>query len=290
MKRLFVPIICSYLALFSCAGQKNIEPALADSELSAELTVLKLDYKAMDLNRVKVEARLELLNNGNIDISKAELSFVCTYLYEGLPGILHKGSINLLENAPLKPGLVSGEAKHFDLSFELPLPSANEALLPVIIDAELSCIAIDSKEFSKSIKLPLDITRIQAPILQVKQILIIKDELINTKLSLGLNIKNPNAFPVSLQAIDYKLYGEDRYWASGSIKEEILVPPFVSTETKLFLTMNFGDMNRSLLDKVVQQASVRYRLEGIAKIETGHSFLSEFLLPFDLSGKTEVIK
>ena len=54
--------------------------------------------------------------------------------------------------------------------------------------------------------------------------------------------------------------------------------------------MNFTDMDRRLLDRVIHLATVSYRLGGIARIDTGLDFLPSFELPFDLSGSTAVLR
>jgi hypothetical protein len=54
--------------------------------------------------------------------------------------------------------------------------------------------------------------------------------------------------------------------------------------------MNFTDMDRRLLDRVIRLAAVSYRLTGKARIDTGLGFLPRFELPFELGGTTAVLR
>ncbi len=114
--------------------------------------------------------------------------------------------------------------------------------------------------------------------------------MINTRLRVDLAIHNPNAFAMSFATLEYRLYGEGRYWAEGSQPQPFDVPAEGTATASLFLTMNFTDMGRSLLDQVIRLATVNYRFAGAARIDTGLDFLPQFVLPFDMAGRAEVTR
>jgi len=128
------------------------------------------------------------------------------------------------------------------------------------------------------------------PVLEIRSIRILKDELINTKLGVDLSVHNPNVFPLSFASLEYRLYGEGQYWAGDTLAKKFEVPAGQSAEAGLYMTMNFTDMDRRLLDRVIRLAAISYRLGGMALIDTGLDFLPRFELPFDLSGRTEVLR
>ena len=113
-------------------------------------------------------------------------------------------------------------------------------------------------------------------------------ELINTRLKVKLRIENPNPFPVSLSSFKYELYGEGRFWADGTEKNVFTVPASDFTEKELFLVMNFIDMRRDLLDKVIEMKSVAYRFTGTVEINAENMpLLSK---RFNMEGESEVIR
>jgi LEA14-like dessication related protein len=131
--------------------------------------------------------------------------------------------------------------------------------------------------------------RIREPEFTITGIEIMKAELINTRLKVGLRIDNPNLFPLTLTSLSYELYGQGRFWAEGEETEILLVPPGASAEKELRLVMNFIDMDRSLLDRIIARGQVPYRFTGEAEAATGLDFLPRFRTAFDRSGTAEVV-
>ena len=135
---------------------------------------------------------------------------------------------------------------------------------------------------------PPDDPRIQEPDFSISSIKILQAELINTRLNVKVRIENPNPFPVSLSSFTYELYGEGRFWAEGTERNVFTVPASDFVEKDLFLVMNFIDMKRDLLDKVIAMESVEYRFDGIVQINAADMPL--LTKSFSLEGKSEVIR
>ncbi|MDR3162055.1 MAG: LEA type 2 family protein [Spirochaetaceae bacterium] len=131
--------------------------------------------------------------------------------------------------------------------------------------------------------------RIREPEFSITCIEIMKAELINTRLKVDLRIDNPNGFPLTLSSLSYELYGQGRLWAEGTETDILLLPPEASAEKELRLVMNFIDMDRRLLDRVIAQGLVPYRFTGEAEAATGLDFLPRFRTAFDQSGVAEVV-
>jgi LEA14-like dessication related protein len=132
--------------------------------------------------------------------------------------------------------------------------------------------------------------RIREPQFTITSIAIMQAELINTRFKVSLRIDNPNMFPVSLSAMGYELYGEGRFWADGKEKEVLFIPARGSSETSLFLLMNFINMKRQLLDDIIAMRLVRYRFTGDVEVGTGVSWLPSFHMGFDRTGNSVVLK
>jgi LEA14-like dessication related protein len=135
-----------------------------------------------------------------------------------------------------------------------------------------------------------DIKQVEAPVFTIASITILQADLINTRLKLTLNIDNPNAVPITLSTFRYELYGNGRFWASGTIKDFSVIPAQSSSEVSFEFEMNFINMRRQLLDDVIALRQVHYRVAGSVDVETGVSQIPDFRMNFDYSGNSEVIK
>jgi LEA14-like dessication related protein len=128
------------------------------------------------------------------------------------------------------------------------------------------------------------------PEFSITEIAILKAELINTRFRVKMEINNPNPFPIELSAFRYRLYGNDLLWAEGTERNLFVVPAESSIEARLFLLMNFIDMNRNILDQVIHLVDVNYRFAGEVQVRAGHLELPGFHTAFDLSGYSKVLE
>lgn len=272
-------ILALLLALLSaCATSVPVpEPAI-----KPELGIEALELTALDLDTVSAQLALQLINAGDTALALSTVYVTASSGDFDIAEPLHMDLDGL--------SLVPGAATSIKLDLSLSVPQGQEPLVPLSINATIVFASAERGEESLSIARLCDVPRILPPRLRIASIRILKDELINTKLRVDLEVHNPNAFPVSFCSLDYRLYGESRYWASDSIARPFEVLPMETTMARLYMTMNFTDMSRQLLDQVIRLATVRYRLVGQGSIDTGLEFLPQFVLPFDMSGQTEVLR
>jgi LEA14-like dessication related protein len=129
---------------------------------------------------------------------------------------------------------------------------------------------------------------IREPRFRIYSVKIERDLLVTTQLALGLEISNPNAFPLVFRSFDYDFYGEGKIWADGASDDAASIPARGSLRRSLRFTMNFADMDRRLFDLVAKLKVVRYRLAGQAGMATGLDFLPAFVTTFDDEGSCAV--
>jgi len=129
---------------------------------------------------------------------------------------------------------------------------------------------------------------IQEPSFSITSIKIQQAELVNTRLKVKLRIDNLNPFPVTLSSFKYELYGDGRFWAGGTEKNVFTVPASSYSEKDLFLVMNFIDMKRDLLDRIIAMESVAYRFAGSVEINAEDKPV--LTQTFNLEGESEVIQ
>ncbi len=132
--------------------------------------------------------------------------------------------------------------------------------------------------------------RVRKPDFIITTIKIMQAELINTRLKVSLQIDNPNHFPVELTSFNYELYGDGRFWSEGEEKNILKIPAKESAGIDVFLTMNFTNMRRNVLNQVIAMTEVRYRFKGNADVETGTEHLPRFTMDFEQEGYSEVLR
>jgi LEA14-like dessication related protein len=126
------------------------------------------------------------------------------------------------------------------------------------------------------------------PEFSISSIVILQAELINTRFKVRVRVDNPNSFPLELSEFSYELYGAGRYWAEGKETDPLEIPPEGHAEKDLFLLMNFINMKRDVLDRIVALKTVDYRFSGSVAVRGGGDSLQRFTMRFDRSGKSPV--
>lgn len=273
--RTALPAALAALALLaSCATEEPAPPP------SVELSVLSVAVSAVDLDSARVALEFSVANSGTSVVTLSSLIVAADSAGVTLasPPLIDLGS------ARLEPGA----ATTIPLAFDVDAPAGDAPTVPLRLTARLEYASAAGGTDATTIERACGFPRILPPVMRISSIRILKDELINTKLGVDLVVENPNAFPLSFAELEYRLYGEGRYWASGSLAKAFVVPAGESASASLYLTMNFTDMSRSLLDQVIKLATVRYRLVGAGRIDTGLEFLPRFVQPFDMAGETGV--
>ena len=129
---------------------------------------------------------------------------------------------------------------------------------------------------------------VREPEFRIVSIRIERDLLVTTNLKLELEIDNPNAFPVRLEVLDWKLAGEGRFWAGGRSADALDVAAGSSAKRDIAFEMNFSDMDRRLFDLVAKLRVVRYGFSGKAAIASGLVGMPPFETVFDVQGSCAV--
>jgi len=128
------------------------------------------------------------------------------------------------------------------------------------------------------------------PEFDVTSIYVIQADIVVTEFEAVIRIQNPNDFALELSSINYELYGNNRFWASGTANNLFEIPANSSGETRFSFTMNFIDMSRPLLDDVIAMRQVNYRFKGKAEVRPDIPNVSVFTAEFDCFGLSEVKK
>ena len=167
------------------------------------------------------------------------------------------------------------------------------ALVLLLLTAVSACKSAPAPPIEEEVLiLPVpveDAVEVRELVFAITSIAILRGDLVNTRFKVGLRIGNPNPFPVDLSALHYRLYGNGRRWADGADRDIINVAGNSTFQGDFFLTMNFIDMDRSLLDQIIRLEDVHYRFTGNAMLDTGLDSISPFSTSFDISGYSVVL-
>jgi LEA14-like dessication related protein len=191
-----------------------------------------------------------------------------------------------------------------DLPFNSPVPLvlnmdisalAAKGLAPkddyaVTLNAELDVLSGQALPDKITLRETASFPGVREPDFTITSIAILKAELINTRFRVGMRIDNPNPFPLELANFVYELYGNGRLWAEATEKKVFMVEGKSSMQGDLFLIMNFINMERRLLDQIINLVDVNYRFTGEAQVSTGIDYFPKFNTGFNLSGYSKVLE
>ena len=285
----FIPILYTFLALsffFSTCKSKPVPQIPETAPLSLpSASLIFTDVEAKDPTHLILSFKLEtkipsaLLSQGkieswrvNIDGQNASYAFNLDYPQ----GNFVNSSIPLKLNMDIDSLAEKGLAPKDDYSITL------------ITEIGFTSDSAESVKFDVSGI--AEFPGVQAPEFLITSIAIIKAELVNTRFRVGMKIDNPNPYPVELSTFSYKLYGNGMFWADGLEKNIIRISGNSSVSGNLFMMMNFIDMDRNLLNQIINLVNVNYRFTGEAQVSTGVEYLPVFSTDFNLSGYSVVLE
>jgi len=131
---------------------------------------------------------------------------------------------------------------------------------------------------------------VREPTVRIVSLRIERYDLIETKLSLTVDVSNPNLFPVTFESMQYEFSAEDRVWGDGTVHLPQPIGPVQTGAVQIPLRLNFIDMGRRVLDLVASLGTVSYHLTGHATVRTPTDLIPEFLMEFDHQGRIKVQK
>ncbi len=289
-----LPAALIFLGLtFSCSSTEALltkpENTEAESILIPELTLKFENIEAENPETLYLDFNLDVYNTRTHD----------AYLLFQNPSLLINGnladeslfSIGIPENALL----TQQERKHFPLRLTFHASAYEKIYQHDFDEYELSltiplCFLFHDTVINTNGNAAAVFPRVRKPNFTITAIKIMQADLINTRLRVSLALDNPNHFPVELTSFHYELYGDGRFWAAGEEKNILRIPAKETAGIDLFLTMNFTNMRRNILDQIIAMTEVRYQFKGKAEINTGTEHIPRFVTQFEQTGHSEVTR
>jgi len=100
-------------------------------------------------------------------------------------------------------------------------------------------------------------------------------------LQLGLDVRNPNRFDLTIASLEYTVYLNQEKIGNGVLAREVLIPKMTTTRVRVPVEAQFLDWNKCL-KTVMTARGMPYQIEGKAMVKTLFGHL-EF--PFSKSGQ-----
>jgi LEA14-like dessication related protein len=293
--RFVVPLV---IICLGCTSQPS--PTLPEQTPAATLEFERIAADADNVNQLTLHYRISAENPRtvplDIEIRGWKLALNERELDDTAAALTLDGAG--ISGARISAAAQAGITKTIVLELDLQaLPALPEQLDSVDGHEYLAKIGLDLAYHYRgddprtgTVRAETSFPRIREPEFTITSIAILQAELINTRFKVNLQIDNPNVFPLELSSFKYELYGAGRFWAGGREQDVLRIPALDSAERELFITMNFIDMKRQLLDEIIAMRQVGYRFTGETEVGTGISWLPRFHMSFDHSGNSKVLR
>jgi len=131
---------------------------------------------------------------------------------------------------------------------------------------------------------------IKLPSISLKSIKLKDLNLLNAKMELALEITNPNVMGLLMQKFNYNLEVNNAEWLSGENTEPLKIGKKGASIVKLPFKLNFLEVGSTVYSLLSGSNELSYRLKGTADLESDLKLLGGFALPFDHTGKFNLIK
>jgi LEA14-like dessication related protein len=264
---------------------------------SAPFLLLEFDHiEAKAVDNVTLHYWLKAENTHSLPLNLELRNWKC--LLNGIPLDAVSAALSQPEAAAgMNMRLDAGDSGRKALVLKLNLQAVPENFGTMPEDEYLADLILrmnahygNNQPFGTQVSAVTAFPRIRKPEFTIGSIAILQADLVNIRFKVRLRIDNPNVFPLSLSSLDYKVFGDDRFWAGGNEQDVLFIPGVSFAETSLTLSMNFIDMHRQLLDEIIAMEKVRYRFTGAVEVATGVSWLPVFRMEFDRRGDSAVLK
>ncbi len=103
-------------------------------------------------------------------------------------------------------------------------------------------------------------------------------------ITLGLQVKNPNAFSVEMSKLDYRLNIGDEEWVRTRLDHAATLAAKGVSEMEIPVQVNFFDMGGMIFKALKEKKPLEYQLQGDMVLETELPFLNNVEVPFDQVG------
>jgi LEA14-like dessication related protein len=134
------------------------------------------------------------------------------------------------------------------------------------------------------------IPTVQLPSLRIAGLKVNNLSFSGADLELRMRLRNPNAFGLSLRALDYDFLIDGNRWARGISRRTMSVPRNGTGTIAIPISLDFRQMGGTLYAVLSGDEELNYNLSGVLDLGTTLPLLTHAQLPIDKSGYLEILK
>ena len=109
-------------------------------------------------------------------------------------------------------------------------------------------------------------------------------------LMLEVKFKNPNSFSMLIDQMNYNFQVNGNKWMSGKANQKTSTNQNGESIIQIPVSLDFLQMGSSLFQLISGGKNLNYNLTGNLDIKNSHPLLKNLSLPFDQTGKFDILK
>lgn len=133
-----------------------------------------------------------------------------------------------------------------------------------------------------------DIPTVKLPDLDVEGLKVTQLSLTGADLDLKVRLKNPNAFALLFNSINYELAINGNSWVKGNGATKTEVTPKGEATLHIPMSLNFKQIGGTVAQLLAGQREVTYQFQGQLGVGSSLPFFKQTALPFARSGSLKI--
>jgi LEA14-like dessication related protein len=139
---------------------------------------------------------------------------------------------------------------------------------------------------SKSGNIPL----LKLPSIKFSTVKLNNIDLTGANLLLEVKFKNPNSFSMLIDQMNYNFDVNGKSWLTGSANQKTSTNKNDESTIQIPVSLDFLQMGSSLFQLISGGKNLNYNFSGNLDIKNSHPLLEHLSLPFNQSGKFDILK
>jgi len=127
---------------------------------------------------------------------------------------------------------------------------------------------------------------LEKPTVTLKEVAVTRISFTDINFLFGIEVQNPNSFDLTLKALEYSVYFNDREVGRGRLEKEVLITKAASTLVQLPLQADFKTLGDPL-EMIIAGKDLRYKIEGAATLKAR---LGSTTISFSKNGEIRIRK
>lgn len=281
-----VSVLLALAAALTLAGCASLD--LAGIVKKPEVTVTGAEIELLTFDEARVRFDVALANPNPVGVSLAGFDYRLT-----IDGVeLLTGAVEKTVSIPARGSstIPVPVAFRYDalISAVASLTDAAESPYQMSVGFSFDVPVLGKVRVPGSLKGTIPVIRV--PRVRVSGLRLEQLTLEAASLALSLEIRNPNGFPFTLEAMEYSFDVGGRRWAAGRAAKVEAIDPGSVGRLYLPLRLNLLTAGRTVAEALGKRGPVSFVLDGRTAVSTPLPLLKSAIVPFHLEGQVEIAR